>query len=466
MKEKGYNKKISVLIADDNELILHSFSQVMRLKGFTAYTAKNGKKALHILSTKKVDIILGDIKLPGMNGIELLKIVKKQYPNICVIIITGYGVINDAVETIRNGASDYIFKPFTIDEAIEKILKVYKKRKSREVWKEIENTEREFHLPKVIAETDIMREVLEEIDIVAPTDATVLLTGETGTGKDALARLIHTKSKRKNQPFIRMNCSELNEGVIESELFGHEKGAFTGAVSRRIGKLELADKGTLFLDQISDIPLSTQKKLLRVLEQKEFERVGGTTTIKIDVRVIAATNKDITNVVMKKEFRRDLFYRLSTVIIRIPSLRERYEDIIPLAEHFLTSLTKVEKLIKLSKRVKDMFLSYKWPGNVCELKSTIKRAIIFSQGEDIKIDKQLTKRDSSDEVDGIFTGDSISLTVDDLEKSLLLRVLINAEWNIQHSARVLKISSTTLSNKIKKHSLDSYKEKDQLMDHH
>ena len=212
------------------------------------------------------------------------------------------------------------------------------------------------HLPEVIAETDIMREVLEEIEIIAPTDASVLITGETGTGKDVIARLIHRKSKRYKQPFIRMNCAELNEGVIESELFGHEKGAFTGAVSKKMGRLELADKGTLFLDEVGDVPISTQKKLLRVLEQKEFERVGGTETINIDVRVIAATNKDIAREVMKKEFRRDLFYRLNTVMIRIPSLRERQEDIIPLAEHFLKNFSGGIKKAKLTEKVKDMLL--------------------------------------------------------------------------------------------------------------
>jgi transcriptional regulator with PAS, ATPase and Fis domain len=322
----------------------------------------------------------------------------------------------------------------------------------------MKGTKSKTFTPEVIAETDTMKEVLEEAEIIAPTDASVLITGETGTGKEVIARLIHRKSKRYKQPFIRMNCAELNEGVIESELFGHEKGAFTGAVTKKLGRLELADKGTLFLDEVGDIPISTQKKLLRVLEQKEFERVGGTETINIDVRVIAATNRDISQAVLKKEFRRDLFYRLNTVMIRIPSLRERQKDIIPLAEHFLTEFTGGIKKTKLTDKINDMLLSYSWPGNVRELKSTIERAVIFSKGEEIDTDKLFRKSDSLEFVQGTFTLECPSLTLDDVEKSLLLKVLSNANWNIQHSARVLNISRTTLYEKIKRYKLESFRE--------
>ncbi|GAH88900.1 unnamed protein product, partial [marine sediment metagenome] len=248
------------------------------------------------------------------------------YPDIDVILITGYGSIDDAVEAMKYGASDYILKPFSLDEMILKVVDICKKKKRYVKEKEVAEVTPRF--PAVIAETDVMEEVLKEVEIVAPTDATILITGETGTGKDVIARLIHSKSRRSNRPFIRMNCVELNEGVIESELFGHEKGSFTGAASMKKGRLELADKGTIFLDEVGDIPLSTQRKLLRVLELKEFERVGGTKTIRIGVRVIAATNKNLPRMVDKKEFRMDLFYRLNTVMINIPPLRERREDII------------------------------------------------------------------------------------------------------------------------------------------
>ncbi len=457
MKRTELKENISILIVDDDELILDSFSKLIRLRGYTAHTAINGKKALEVIFKKKVDVIITDMKMPEMNGMELLKIVKKRYPNIDVIIITGYGGIDDAVETMKYGASDYILKPFSPDEIILKIIDVYKKRKNIIDKKGI-TTKTEPSSTKVIAGTDAMKEVLKEVEIVASTDAAILITGETGTGKDVIANLIHSKSKRHNQPFIRMNCAELNEGVIESELFGHEKGAFTGAISQKKGRLGLADKGTLFLDEVGDIPLNTQKKLLRVLEQKEFERVGGIETILIDVRVIAATNRVISDAIKKKVFRSDFLYRLNTVMIRIPPLRERKEDIIPLAEHFLMSFTGGTKRIKLNKRVKEMLLSYSWPGNVRELKSTIERAVIFSKGEDINIDRLFRKRDSLDAIEGTFTLECPSLTLNDVEKSLLLRVLNNARWNIQQSSRVLKISRTTLYQKIKKYGLDSYKE--------
>ena len=455
MKEMDKKDDISILIVDDDEYILDSFSQLITLRGYTCYTALNGKKALDILSKKKIDVIIADMKMPEMDGMHLLKTVKGQYPDIDVIIITGYGTIDDAVEAMKYGASDYILKPFSLDEMILKIVDICKKKKGYvEEKKGVEVTPR---FPAVIAETDMMKEVLKEVEIVAPTDATILITGETGTGKDVIARLIHSKSKRSNQPFIRMNCVELNEGVIESELFGHEKGSFTGAVSMKKGRLELADKGTIFLDEVGDIPLSTQRKLLRVLELKEFERVGGTETIRIDVRVIAATNKNLPRMAAKKEFRMDLFYRLNTVMIKIPPLRERQEDIISLAEHFLMRFTSGEKRITMTRKIKDMLLSYNWPGNVRELKSTIERAVIFSREGDINLEKLFRKKDTLEEVEGIFTLECPSLTHDDVEKSLLLKVLVNARWNIQHSARVLKISRTTLYEKIKKYGLNSYR---------
>ena len=455
MKEMDKKDDISILIVDDDEYILDSFSQLITLRGYTCYTAINGKKALDILSKKKIDVIIADMKMPEMDGMHLLKTVKGQYPDIDVIIITGYGTIDDAVEAMKYGASDYILKPFSLDEMILKIVDICKKKKGYvEEKKGVEVTPR---FPAVIAETDMMKEVLKEVEIVAPTDATILITGETGTGKDVIARLIHSKSKRSNQPFIRMNCVELNEGVIESELFGHEKGSFTGAVSMKKGRLELADKGTIFLDEVGDIPLSTQRKLLRVLELKEFERVGGTETIRIDVRVIAATSKNLPRMAAKKEFRMDLFYRLNTVMIKIPPLRERQEDIISLAEHFLMRFTSGEKRITMTRKIKDMLLSYNWPGNVRELKSTIERAVIFSREGDINLEKLFSEKDSFEELEGIFTLECPSLTLDDVEKSLLLKVLVNARWNIQHSARVLKISRTTLYEKIKKYGLNSYR---------
>ncbi|MCK4233178.1 sigma-54-dependent Fis family transcriptional regulator [candidate division WOR-3 bacterium] len=319
-------------------------------------------------------------------------------------------------------------------------------------------SDRKKIIPEFVTETEIMKKLLQEVEILAPTDATVLIMGETGVGKDVIATMIHRISKRSNKPFMRMNCAELNEGVIESELFGHERGAFTGAVTRKRGRLEIADKGTLFLDEVGDIPLSTQKKLLRVLEQQEFERVGGTETIKIDVRVIAATNRSLALLVNHNEFRRDLFYRLNTIIIKLPPLRDRKKDIIPISEHFLREFSHNGSTIKMTKKIKDMLLSYTWPGNVRELRSTIERIVIYSRNGGINTEKLFRNCDLIEEVDATFSIESPSLTLEDVEKSLLLKVLENAMWNIQHSARVLKISRTTLYEKIKRYKLESFKQ--------
>jgi len=446
-------RRLSVMVVDDNKYILRSFSQIIQLRGHKPYTAQNGKAALDVLSKNRVDVVLTDVRMPEMDGIELLKTIKNKYSDIQVIVITGYGSIDDAVTAIKYGASDYILKPFSPDEVILKIETYFREKKGS-----IEKKKKKSIPETIIAESTEMKGVLEEVDIVSPTDAVVLITGETGVGKDVIARLLHAKSERRMQPFIRMNCVELNEGVIESELFGHEKGSFTGAVSSKKGRLELADKGTLFLDEVGDIPMSTQKKLLRVLEQKAFERVGGIETINIDVRVIAATNKNIPYEIKKKRFRQDLFYRLNTVMINIPPLRERVDDIIPLARHFLLRFTKDKKKLNFTKQLTDMLLSYNWPGNVRELKSTIERAVIFSHKGDTKLEKIFRERDFVSEQAAIFTLECPSLKIDDVEKSLILKVLKDSDWNIQQAARILKVSRTTLYDKIEKHNLHPYRE--------
>jgi len=450
-------RKLSIIIVDDNRYILRSFSTFVKLRGHISHTAENGKEALDLLSAKKIDVVLTEMRMPEMDGMELLKKIKNDYPDTDVIVITGYGSIDDAVKAMKYGATDYILKPFSLDEVILKVEQ-HCSNKRRVSCKEIYG-KKKSSTPRVIAETSEMKNILDEINIVAPTNATVLITGETGVGKDVIARLLHSKSERRKKPFIRMNCVELNEGVIESELFGHEKGSFTGAVSTKKGRLELADNGSLFLDEIGDIPPSTQKKLLRVLEQKEFERVGGTETITIDVRVIAATNKNLPFEVKKKRFRQDLFYRLNTVTINIPSLKERKNDIIPLARHFLTTFTKDQNTVRMTKEIKNMFLSYTWPGNVRELKSTIERAVIFSENGDINLKRLFSEKDYFAEQAGIFTLECPSLKIDDVEKSLLLKVLEDSQWNIQQSARILKISRTTLYDKIQKHDLYSNRQK-------
>jgi DNA-binding NtrC family response regulator len=442
---------ISVLLVDDDQRILDVFSKLIQSKGYQPFTAINGPKALDILHNKKIDVLIADMKMPEMNGIQLLKEVKKYYPEVKVIIITGFGTVTSAVKAMKLGASDYILKPFSPDELILRIKDIVNKKKHNEKDDEIDN---KLEIPKVIARTDVMKKLLKMVDTVSPTDATVLIIGETGVGKDIIARLIHQKSKRSNKSFVRMNCAELNEGVIESELFGHEKGSFTGAVTKKIGRLELANHGTLFLDEVGDIPISTQKKLLRVLEQKEFERVGGTKTICIDVRIIAATNKILLREVKRKKFRKDLFYRLNTVQLKIPPLRKRKQDIIPLAEHFMKKSKNGKGETRLTDNIEQELIKYNWPGNVRELKSSVERSIIFSNNGKLNFENIFEEYDYSDRFDTIFILESPSLKLDDVEKTLLIKVLKNSNWNIQQSAKVLEISRTTLYEKIKKYKLD------------
>jgi DNA-binding NtrC family response regulator len=460
-KGKKTDFDISLLVVDDDEYIRDSFSKLIALRGYSPYTAANGKEAIAILKKSTIDVVITDVRMPEMDGMQLLKKVKEKFPDIDVIVITGYGSVDSAVEAMRQGATDYILKPFSLDEILLKVVNICQGKRKGIRYEKI--NEKAASFPIVIAETDAMKEVLQEVEIVAPTNATVLISGETGVGKDIVARLIHCNSKRNTEPFIRMNCAELNEGIIESELFGHEKGSFTGAVAQKRGRLELAHKGTLFLDEVADVPLSTQKKLLRVLENREFERVGGTETISIDVRIIAATNRILSQAVKKKEFRRDLYYRLNTVMIKVPPLRQRNEDILPLAEHFLERHTEGKKCLQISKDVRDMLLSYDWPGNVRELKSTIERAVIFSRGETINPDKLFGEKDSLAEIAGAFTIECPSLTLDDVEKSLLLKVLRRTGWNIQQSSHILKISRTTLYEKIKKYELESYRQENKAV---
>lgn len=449
----NYDKNgiISVLLVDNDQKILDIFSNLIELKGYNTYTAINGNKALDILHQKNIDLLITDMKMPEMDGIQLLNEVKLVYPNIKVIILTGFGTVTSAVKAMKLGASDYILKPFSPDELILRIEELCKKKLKKTGKSDTENMPQ---IPKVIAKTKAMKKVLERVDIASPTDSTVLITGETGVGKDIIARLIHRKSKRSNQSFVRMNCAELNEGVIESELFGHEKGSFTGAVTKKIGRLELAHKGTMFLDEVGDIPLSTQKKLLRVLEQKQFERVGGTKTIRIDVRIIAATNKILVQELKKRKFRKDLFYRLNTIHINIPPLRKRKKDIIPLAEYFLAMSKNGRGKIKLADNIKKAILNHNYPGNVRELKSSIERSIIFSKNGKLKVKDLFEEQFYSSRYTETYNLESPSLKLVDIERALLLKVLDNSDWNIYQSAKTLEISRTTLYEKIKKYKLN------------
>jgi len=442
---------IKILIVDDEVNMLESLSEVLRNKGYLVATARNGLEALEKLKEKYFNIAIADLKMPEMGGMELLEVMKERYPQTPVVMLTGYATINSAVDAMKKGAYDYLVKPFSPD----KILLIAKKIMEEENLRE-ENRFLRQELEKkgeIITQNQKMRRLKDLMNQVASTQATVLITGETGTGKELVARGIHRGGSRKRNLFVKVNCAALAEGLLESELFGHERGAFTDAYIQRRGRFELADGGTLFLDEIGDIPLATQVKLLRVLQEGEFERVGGEETIKVDVRIVAATNQSLPEAIKEKRFREDLFYRLNVVSIDLPPLRERKEDIPLLAQYFLKKHRAANRRVEgIGKKALDQLMSYRWPGNVRELENTMERTII------------LAKRPLIEEEDlSLPSGSTIPLgepgfslgskSLREIEKTVLATVLEETDWNLSRAAQILEISRTTLYSKIKKHEL-------------
>ncbi len=442
---------IKLLIVDDEVNMLESLSEVLRNKGYLVATARNGLEALERLKEKYFNIAIADLKMPEMGGMELLEVMKERYPQTPVVMLTGYATINSAVDAMKKGAYDYLVKPFSPD----KILLIAKKIMEEENLRE-ENRFLRQELEKkgeIITQNQKMRRLKDLMKQVASTQATVLITGETGTGKELVARGIHRGGSRKRNLFVKVNCAALAEGVLESELFGHERGAFTDAYIQRRGRFELADGGTLFLDEIGDIPLATQAKLLRVLQEGEFERVGGEETVKVDVRIVAATNQSLPEAIKEKRFREDLFYRLNVVSIDLPPLRERKEDIPLLAQYFLKKHRVANRRVEgISKKALDQLTSYPWPGNVRELENTMERTIILAKRSSIEEeDLSLPSRNTVSLGKLDFSLSSKSLR--EIEKTALRAVLEETDWNLSRAAQILEISRTTLYSKIRKHKL-------------
>ncbi len=389
--------------------------------------------------------------MPKMGGMELLEVMKERYPQTLVVILTGYGTIKNAVEAMKKGAYNYLIKPFSPDEILLITNKIMEEENLRE-----ENRFLRQELEKkgeIITQNKKMRRLKELIEQVARTEVTVLITGETGTGKELVAQAIYQSSPRKKNLFVKVNCAVLAEGVLESELFGHERGAFTDAYIQKRGRFELADRGTLFLDEIGDIPLTTQVKLLRVLQEGEFERVGAEETIKVDVRIIAATNQNLSQAIREKRFREDLFYRLNVVNLELPPLRERREDIPLLAQYLLKKYKRLNKCVEgISEEALDCLASYPWPGNIRELENTMERAVILAKKPLIK------EKDLSLPSGDITSLDKVSFSLGSkslrkVERNLLATVLEETKWNLSKAAQILEISRTTLYSKIKKHKL-------------
>jgi two-component system NtrC family response regulator len=453
----------TILIVDDEKNYPPILSAVLEDEGFEPLTAYSGREALEILEDSDVDLVLTDMKMPGMDGIELLERIKKKDPELPVIMMTAHGTIEKAVEAMQKGAYSYLLKPFDNEQLI---LYVNKANAMFRVVKENRHlrsaVETRYSFGNIIGKSKPMIEVFEMIRKVAPTSATVLIEGESGTGKELVAKSIHFNSLRREKPFVAVSCSALAETLLESELFGHERGAFTGAVAAKKGRFELADGGTLFLDEIGELSPNLQVKLLRVLQEKMFERVGGVKPISVDIRIIAATNKKLKQEVLKGSFREDLFFRLNVVHIELPPLRERPEDIRLLINHFIKKFADehpVETPVRgIDREAERLFYEYSWPGNIRELENVIERALILCPGDLIKIsDLPRDFKKSANDVlhlDGIPSDAKLNETLDMIERKMVERALKQAGHVQSQAAELLGIGKSGLNWKIKKFNLD------------
>jgi len=444
-------KKLKILVVDDEAIIRESLRDWLSDVGHQVLTAGNGFQALKMIEKEKPGIAIVDLVMPGMDGIELLKRAKEISPSIEVIIVTAYGSIPTAITAMKEGAYDYIEKPFCPEKAELLIERLVEHQGLLEENISLhQRLEERYRFENIIAKSPKMQQVIEVIKVVAKSNATVLITGESGTGKELVARAIHSQSYRKDKPFIAVSCAALPESLLESELFGHEKGAFTGAHVQRRGKFEIANRGTLFLDEIGEMSANIQVHLLRVLEEKEFTRVGGNELIKVDVRVISATNKDMKKAVASGQFREDLYYRLNVVTIELPPLRERKEDVHLLAQHFLKKFAVENKkeITGFSPAASDFLLKYDWPGNVRELENAIERAVILAKNS------YIDAADMPQENLQLVQSAPVGKSLEEVEKEHILDILKESGGNYSKAARILGISRITLYNKARAYGLD------------
>lgn len=445
---------LRLLIVDDESNQREMLGGYLKRLGYSIQTAESGEAALKVLESKAFEIGLFDMKMAGISGLELFQKVHAQDPEMQVIMITAFGNVESAVEAMRAGVFDYISKPVNLEELQELIRKAgerhYLLAENRRLREHLESIE----APEIVGVSAKIKSLLSELARVAPTDATVLITGESGTGKELLARTIHRLSPRRENRFVAVSCAAIPETLLESELLGHEKGAFTGAEKRRLGRFELASGGTLLLDEIGELPVAIQVKLLRLLEERKFERLGGEEEVTADVRLIAATNRNLQDEVKAGRFREDLFFRINVVHIHIPPLRERREDIMPLVEHFLklTGARLNRPMKRLTPAAKDLLVGAEWPGNIRELANVIERAIVLARGEVLDVDDFPQLRDT---VSAGGTGAiPLNLTLRDLEKQHILNVLAANEYSLQKSADVLGIHRNTLRQKMKEYGIE------------
>ena len=447
-------KKLSVLVVDDEEVVRTGISRVLEKQVLSIHTAGDGSEALEIMANQTIDFVLLDIKMPGMDGIEVLQHIRATYPNTVVVMITGHPTIQSAIECTKLGAVDYLVKPFRVDELESLVLKAQNEvSKDKEFETPFEEGETIDEVPYIVGNSPAMREIFSKVRRAAPSDSTVLLTGESGTGKELVARAIHALSERADKEFVPVDCSALVESLLESELFGHVKGSFTGAFQTKHGLFELANHGTFFFDEISNLSLNIQAKLLRVIQEREFMKVGSQKRIKLDIRIIASSNRDLTEAIKDGSFREDLYYRLSVVPIKLPPLRDRTGDVPLLVEHFLKlrSQKRNGRQRSVSKRALEMLSAYSWPGNVRELEHTIERILILEDCDVIEpehLPAFISQRRGEFQV---FSDESFSL--EELEKRYIQFVLRQTKGRRQETARILGINRKTLAAKIKKYGL-------------
>ena len=450
----------TILIVDDEKNYLVVLEALLSPEGYEIITADNARSALRLIEESDLDLVLTDMKMPGVSGMELLEQCKKINPEVPVIMMTAYGTIEMAVQAMKKHAFDYITKPFQNEElklTIKKALENYRLIKENRRLSEALSEKHKFS--NIIGRSKPMLRIYDLIGKVAYSKASVLITGPSGTGKELIAKAIHYESPRKNRPFVSVNCGALTETLLESELFGHEKGAFTGAVALKKGRFELADGGTLFLDEVGEMPPSLQVKLLRVLQEMEFERVGGTRSLRVDVRVLSASNRNLKETVAEGSFREDLFYRLNVIHIEVPPLRERPEDIRLLVNHFIDKYrrTSGEEKIELSPEVWKSFYAYRWPGNVRELENVIERAVVLNSEGVINqrdLPAEFSEENMELDVDRFIPSDvPLQETLEKIEEQLIRRALKQSGDVQSHAAERLGITKSLIQHKMKKYNI-------------
>ncbi|NWF88532.1 MAG: sigma-54-dependent Fis family transcriptional regulator [Ignavibacteriaceae bacterium] len=441
-----------ILVVDDEDIIRESLSFVLKKEGYLVEEAENGKAAYDKIIQDSFDLIITDLEMPGMKGIQLIDEIQKLNIQTSIIIITAYGSLDTAIAALRNGASDYILKPIEFDEILIKIKKLLEIKdillENRILKKEIQRT---YDFENIVGKSHLIKNIYEMIDTVAETDSTVLISGKSGTGKELVARALHYKSKRKNKAFIPVNCGAISENLIESELFGHKRGAFTGAISDKEGFFKAADGGTIFLDEVSELPLNLQVKFLRVLQEREFTPVGSTSPISVNLRFIASTNRDLKQEIKNGKFREDLFYRLNVIEINLPSLKERVEDIPILADHFLNKFRKeMNKSVKgIDPEAMRALINYEWKGEVRELENVIERAVIFAKEDFITLKDLPNFFRPADLFVNRFDSGPLEDSVKSFERDYILRTLENNDFDKEKTADVLKVGLSTLYRKMK-----------------